>query len=75
MDQFRGMYMKYIIKDWAGNILTYTGKFNRPEFAVPMKFDAFDLASDWLADTFGHLSDAEFEIEMQEYFIDQENEK
>lgn len=34
----------YIIKDWAGNILHYTGRFERPEFAVALMFESVDDA-------------------------------
>jgi len=44
--------MKYIIKDWAGNVLDYTGVFKLPEFAVPMEFDDFDDAWDFICDRF-----------------------
>lgn len=63
--------MNYIIKDWAGNILHYTGRFERPEFAVAMEFEHFDKASDWLADTFGHLEDKAFEEQMSEFHIEE----
>lgn len=38
----------YIIKDWAGNILNYKGKFDRPCFAVAMTFKDEDDAFEYL---------------------------
>jgi hypothetical protein len=38
----------YIITDWANNKLDYSGKFQRPCFAVPMEFDSFEDAWDYL---------------------------
>ena len=32
--------MNYIIKDWAGKILDYKGRFELPEFAVSMNFES-----------------------------------
>jgi hypothetical protein len=39
--------MKYIIKDWAGNILTYDGLFDSPQFAMPMLFEDADDALEY----------------------------
>jgi len=60
----------YIIKDWAGNILNYNGRFERPELAVAMVFEEFDHASDWLSDTYGNLDDAEYEATLGDLFIE-----
>jgi hypothetical protein len=38
-----------MIVDWAGNILNYRGRFNSPQFAVPMLFDSFDDGWDWIS--------------------------
>jgi hypothetical protein len=38
----------YIIKDWAGNILNYKGKFDKPCFAVAMEFKNEDEAFEYL---------------------------
>lgn len=38
----------FIIKDWAGNILNYKGKFDRPCFAVAMTFKTDDDAFEYL---------------------------
>lgn len=63
------MGLKYNIIDWAGNVLNYNGIFVLPEFSVPMVFDHFDQASDWLSERFGHLNDDEYEVELGEYSI------
>jgi hypothetical protein len=42
--------MKYIIKDWAGNILNYEGYFERFEFASPLFFIEIDDALDYQAE-------------------------
>lgn len=42
------MKTKYIIKDWAGNILNYKGRFELPCFAVPMTFETFEDGWDWI---------------------------
>jgi hypothetical protein len=39
---------KIIIKDWAGNILNFKGRFESPSFAVPMEFKTSDDAFDWI---------------------------
>lgn len=44
--------MKFIIKDWAGNILNFKGKFDLPTFAVPMKFNSFDDAWEYIYEHF-----------------------
>lgn len=42
----------YIIQDWAGNTLQYTGKFNFGSYGtnlgVPLTFNTFDDAWEWL---------------------------
>jgi len=40
--------MRYLIKDWAGNILDFRGRFMLPQFAVPMEFQTFDDGWDWI---------------------------
>lgn len=47
------MKRKYIIKDWASNVLQYNGKFKSTSYGsmgvgVPMKFNSFDDAWDWI---------------------------
>lgn len=39
---------KWIIKDWAGNVLDFKGNFKLPQLAVPMNFDSFDDAWEWI---------------------------
>ncbi len=34
--------MIYVIEDWAGNILDYTGRFKLPAHVVPMEFESFE---------------------------------
>ncbi len=48
--------MKYIVVDWAGNILDYTQTFKLPQFAVGLTFDSFDEGWDYLY-TFYHEDD------------------
>ena len=60
--------MKYIIKDWAGNVLDYTGVFKLPEFAVPMEFDDFEDAWGFLYETFPNVDeDGTFD----DYFVEE----
>lgn len=36
--------MNYIIKDWAGNILDFNGRFKLPQLAVAMEFETAEDA-------------------------------
>lgn len=38
---------KFIIKDWAGNILNFKGFFSPPQLCVPMEFDSFECALEY----------------------------
>ena len=44
--------MKYMIKDWASNVLQYNGKFNFSAYGAnngaPMEFEDFESAWEWL---------------------------
>lgn len=42
------MKTKFIIQDWAGNILDFKGKFKLPQLAVPMEFKFFDDAWEYI---------------------------
>jgi len=42
------MKTKFIIEDWAGNILDFKGNFKLPQFAVPMEFSSFDDAWEYI---------------------------
>ncbi len=46
--------MKYIVKDWASNVLQHNGKFNFSAYGanngVPMLFDSFDDAWAYLCE-------------------------
>lgn len=42
------MKIKFIIEDWAGNILDFKGKFKLPQLSVPMKFKSFDAAWEYI---------------------------
>lgn len=46
--------MKYIIKDWAGNILDFKGTFKLPQLAVAMEFNSFDDGWDWIYEHVGN---------------------
>lgn len=61
----------YKIIDWAGNILTFKGKFERPSFTVPKTFEHDDAASDYIHDNLipKDCSDSEYESIIGEYFI------
>lgn len=39
---------KYMIKDWAGNVLNRRGKFDRTQFAVPKEFASFEDGWSWI---------------------------
>lgn len=51
--------MKFIIKDWAGNIC-FKGK----------TFDTFEDAWDYIYNTYAFLPQAEFDAQMGEYFVE-----
>jgi len=71
MKYMQTVNMKYIIKDWAGNILHFNGRFERPEFAAPMEFETEDDANEYLTelfDTFGAPSELEQEF-LDEYVV------
>lgn len=59
--------MRYIIKDWAGNILNFKGRFNSPNFAVPIIFNHWDDAEDWLSINLKNYEEmrGEYYIEVQ----------
>jgi hypothetical protein len=42
------MRTKYIIKDWAGNVLDFKGSFKLPDLAVGMEFDDIELALEYI---------------------------
>lgn len=42
------MKTKFIIEDWAGNILDFKGKFQLPQLSVPMEFESFDDAWEYI---------------------------
>lgn len=42
------MKNKFIIEDWAGYILDFKGKFKIPQLSVPMKFESFDAAWEYI---------------------------
>jgi len=44
--------MKYIIKDWAGNVLNFKGRFQLPCFSVAMEFDDFESGWSWIYEKF-----------------------
>ena len=52
------MKTKFIIQDWAGNILDFKGKFKLPQLAVPMDFKSFDDA--WVY-IYSHIDENSYE--------------
>jgi len=58
---------KYIITDWAGNVLDFTGRFMPETVAVPNQFDNADYAEDYLN---GLLGD-NYETDRGEYYIEE----
>lgn len=56
---------KFIIEDWAGNILDFKRKFKRPQLAVPKEFKSFDSAEDFLCKVLGD----DYEAYRDEYYI------
>lgn len=42
------MKNKFIIEDWAGNVLDFKGKFKLPQLSVPMEFESFDAAWEYI---------------------------
>jgi hypothetical protein len=57
--------MKYIIKDWAGNVLQHA------PYAVPRKFNSFEDAWEYLYDKYSHLEDKAFDEEMSEWSVEE----
>ena len=45
------MKTKYIIKDWAGNELDYTGIFKSVDFSVAMEFSNIEEALEYIQET------------------------
>jgi len=60
MNQFK-KNKKFIIQDWASNILQYSGKFNFSAYGAytgsPMLFDDFEEAWGWLYERFPEQED------------------
>lgn len=56
--------LKFFIQDWAGNVLTYKGKFDRPEFAVAMEFDSFDDGWDFICSCL-----ADNDVDREDYIV------
>ena len=52
--------MKFVIKDWAGNVIKFEGR--------PYLYDSFEDAEEVLSEEL----DAEYETDRQEYFITEE---
>lgn len=55
--------MKYIIKDWVGNILDFKGRINSKEFAVPMEFESFEDANEYVVEHFKETDWDEMHVE------------
>lgn len=60
------MSKKYIITDWASNVLQYNEKFNFSAYGankgVPMEFKSFDDAQEYIEDM--KLEDEDLTIEV-----------
>lgn len=59
--------MAFKIIDWAGNVLNIKGRFERPEFAVPMEFNSIEDAKDFVSDSCE--SDEEYESQLDDLEI------
>lgn len=59
------MKNKFIIEDWAGNILDFKRKFKLPQLVVPEEFESFDSAEDFLCELLGD----DYETYREEYYI------
>lgn len=57
---------KFIIEDWAGNILDHSKRFKKPCFAVALEFVDFEHAEDYLIDLLGE----DYDDERGEYYIE-----
>lgn len=55
----------FIIKDWAGNVLNYKGRFDLKCFAVPMTFESFDDGWQYIVENFD-------ETEFNDLFVESE---
>jgi len=56
----------YIITDWAGNVLDFKGRFKLPQLAVPIEFDSFDDAEEWLC-----INLKDYDEERQDIYIEE----
>lgn len=65
------MKPKFYIQDWAGNVLNFEGKMERPFTAIPMTFKTFEDAHEYLALKFVHLNDAEYEETLGEFYVEE----
>ena len=60
------MTKPWIIQDWAGNVLCKARKlYIAPDLAVPMTFDSFEDAEEYLSERLGD----EYENERGEYYV------
>jgi hypothetical protein len=60
--------VKFIIKDWAGNVLDFKGRIERPEFAVAMEFATYEDAYEYLVERLADLAD---EQGLDEYHVEE----
>lgn len=57
----------YIIKDWAGNVFDFRGKFMLPQFAVALEFDDIDSANEFIEVNFDDET-------LEDIFVERESE-
>lgn len=53
---------RFIIRDWANNILDFKGRFDLECFAVPMQFNSFDDAWEYALEHFSEDSLDDIEV-------------
>lgn len=53
---------RFIIEDWAGNVLDFKGLFKLPQLAVAMEFDDFESGWEYIYEKFpGDTDDGAFD--------------
>lgn len=64
---------KFIIKDWAGNVMSENGKFYsaRSPWLHPKLFPDFEDAWGYLFELFDHLPEEEFDEQMGEFYVEE----
>lgn len=67
------MQGKFIIQDWAGNVLSQNKLFYPPRspWLHPKTFKYFEDAWGWLYEKFEHLNEKDFNEQMGEFYVEE----